>query len=79
MKMSNLLESTYYKYKDNTYKVLGLVKMKEPINRNWIIGVKYQVAVNDVGSDYGGGWSVVKESPEYVRSYDDFIKKFKAS
>ena len=76
--MENLLESKFYKYKDNYYKPLGIVKMKCPINGKWKVAVRYKKATESTSSDYGG-MKVVENSPEYVREYDDFISKFECS
>lgn len=62
--MNELLEYEDYEYKGNKYRVSGLVKMKHPGTRQWVVAVQYQALEWNMGG------------PTYVREYQEFIKKF---
>lgn len=72
--MTNLLESINYEYRGLFYVTTGLLKMKCRIHETWHVAVKYKRA-----NYIDGEFFVIKNSPEYVREYGEFIEKFKGA
>lgn len=60
---NTVLNYLFYSYKGREYRVIGIVKMKNPATGIWVNAVQYQL-YND------------QNSPVYVRESEDFIKKF---
>ena len=59
----NKLDFEHYSYKGNVYKVLGTLKMKDPVSRKWLTAVHYRTRYYI--------------SISYVREFKDFMDKFK--
>lgn len=74
--IKHLLESEIYEYKGNHYKVVDLVKMKNPISRDWVVAVIYQKHLPSTKRELENNEE--RKSPRYCRIYDEFVKLFKA-
>ena len=61
------LDFYYYKYKGNTYQIVGLVKYKNPETRKWISAVAYQT-YNDSNAQI---W--IREIREFIDRFKGFI------
>ena len=75
MSFRELLEFEIYEYKGNRYKVLEIVKQKN-IQGNWQPAVMYKKY--EPSGDYTEKPSKVgRQSPLYVREYQNFLERFK--